>query len=145
MHFYQGKFIPKNPQKYVGDSTKIFYRSSWEAKLMSWLDRTNDVISWSSEEIVIPYVSPKDNRTHRYFPDFLVRINTNTGLETYLIEIKPYRQTQEPKSQKRKTKKFLTEIVTYAVNKAKWKEANKYCEERGWKFKIFTENELGIK
>ncbi len=109
------------------------------------VDRTNDVISWSSEEIVIPYVSPKDNRTHRYFPDFLVRINTNTGLETYLIEIKPYRQTQEPKSQKRKTKKFLTEIVTYAVNKAKWKEANKYCEERGWKFKIFTENELGIK
>ena len=30
---YKGVFRPNNPKKYVGDSRKIIYRSSWEKSL----------------------------------------------------------------------------------------------------------------
>ena len=77
MAAYQGKFKPKNPSKYKGDPTNIVYRSSWELKLMMYLDTHPNVLKWGSEEIVIPYESPVDGRMHRYFPDFFVeQINT---------------------------------------------------------------------
>lgn len=98
---YSGRFLPKNPQKYIGDHTNIIYRSSWECKVMDWLDRNNDVISWASEELIIPYISPIDNRRHRYFPDFLVKVRTKDGkMKTILIEVKPKKQTKEPEVQK---------------------------------------------
>ena len=57
---------------------------------MDWLDRNPDIISWASEELVIPYISPVDNRQHRYFPDFLVKMKTREGkTKTVLIEVKP--------------------------------------------------------
>jgi hypothetical protein len=94
---YSGKFTPKNPQKYIGDYNNIVYRSSWECKVMDWLDRNDDVISWASEELIIPYISPHDNRYHRYFPDFLVKVKTRNGQhKTMLIEIKPKKQTIPP-------------------------------------------------
>ena len=65
----KGMFKPKNPQKYRGDPTNIIYRSSFELKLMVYLDQHPEVISWGSEEIIIPYKSPIDNRYHRYFVD----------------------------------------------------------------------------
>ena len=71
---YQGKFKPRNPQKYRGDSTNIIYRSGWELKLMSYLDKHPGVLLWNSEEIVIPYRSPIDGKMHRYFPDFYVEM-----------------------------------------------------------------------
>ena len=102
---YSGKFTPKNPQKYVGDHTNIIYRSSWECKVMSWLDRNADVISWASEELIIPYVSPVDSRTHRYFPDFIVKVKSKDGkTKTMIIEVKPKKQTKEPEKKKRVTK-----------------------------------------
>jgi hypothetical protein len=69
---YQGYFKPKNPQKYKGDPTNIVYRSSWELKLMTYLDLHKDIVTWGSEELIIPYRSPIDNKIHRYFPDFIV-------------------------------------------------------------------------
>ena len=71
---YQGIFRPKNPQKYVGDYKNIIYRSSWECRVMDFLDRNPDIISWASEELIIPYKSPADGKWHRYFPDFLVKV-----------------------------------------------------------------------
>lgn len=35
--------------------------------------------------------------------------------------------------------------MTWGVNEAKWKAAEEYCKDRGWKFIIMTEHELGIK
>ena len=143
---YQGYFKPKNPQKYKGDPTNIIYRSSWELKLMRFLDERKDIIKWSSEEIIIPYRSPIDGKWHRYFPDFLVtKINKDGILETALIEVKPKSQTQPPKRQNKITKRYLTEVKTWGVNEAKWSAANEYCKDRGWSFHIFTEKELGIK
>jgi len=143
---YSGKFTPKNPQKYKGDPTNIIYRSSWELKLMMWFDTHPDVLEWSSEEIVIPYRSPIDGKVHRYFPDFYVRKRNKDGMvETIIVEVKPFAQTQEPKKQSKVSKRYINEVKTWGINSYKWKAARDYCEDRKWKFQIITEKELGIK
>jgi hypothetical protein len=142
---YSGLFKPKHPEKYVGDSTNIVYRSSWEVKVMSWLDNNDSIITWASEELFIPYISPVDNRWHRYFPDFLVKYRTKDNkLSTMMLEVKPKKQTAQPELQKRKTKQFINEVKTWGVNQAKWKAANEYCLDRGWEFKLITEDHLGL-
>jgi hypothetical protein len=138
---HQGKFIPKNPNKYSGNVKNIVYRSGYEVKFMNWCDMNDDVSEWSSEEVVIPYRSPLDKRIHRYYIDFCIKIRNRT----YLIEVKPERFTREPSIPKRKTKRFLNEVAQYAVNQAKWKSAREFCADRNWEFKIITEKELGIK
>ena len=147
---YQGRFKPKNPTKYMGDPTNIIYRSGWELKLMSYLDGNNNVIRWSSEEVVIPYKSPIDGRRHRYFPDFYVeQINTNDNIDKILIEVKPKYQTIPPVVQTTKTKKptkrYINEVKTWGINQAKWIAAEEFCKDRGWKFQIMHEDHLGIK
>ena len=142
---YQGIFRPKNPQKYIGDSNNIVYRSSWECRVMNWFDQNDDIISWASEELIVPYKSPIDNRFHRYFPDFIVKVKTRDGtMKTLMIEVKPKKQTMPPEPRKRVTKQYVTEVTTYGVNQAKWKAANEYCLDRGWEFKIMTEEHLGL-
>jgi len=142
---YSGLFKPKHPEKYVGDPTNIVYRSSWEVKVMSWLDNNDSIITWASEELYIPYISPVDNRWHRYFPDFLVKFRTKDNkLSTMMLEVKPKKQTAQPDPQKRKTKQFINEVKTWGVNQAKWKAANEYCLDRGWEFKLITEDHLGL-
>ena len=142
---YKGKFRPSKPKKYKGDPTNIVYRSLWELKFMRYCDSNTNIVKWSSEEIVIPYRSPIDNRFHRYFPDFYLKYKDNTGkIIEKVVEIKPAKQVQEPKVQKRKTKRYVTEVVTYAKNQAKWMAAEEFCKDRKWKFQILTEKELGI-
>ena len=112
---------------------------------MKWCDESTNVIQYGSEEFFIPYRSPVDNKTHRYFPDFLIKIQEQSGeVKTYLIEIKPQRQTVQPKTPKRKTKNWLYEMKTYSVNQAKWAAAEEWCKSRGIEFKLITERELGI-
>jgi len=142
---YSGLFKPKNPSKYIGDYKNIVYSSSWECKVMDWLDRNPDVIAWGSEELTVPYKSPVDGRFHRYFPDFLIKLRTrDSKLKTLMIEVKPKKQTQPPKQQTRKTKQYINEVTTWGVNQAKWKAANEYCADRGWEFRILTEDHLGL-
>jgi hypothetical protein len=141
---YKGWFKPRNPQKYKGDPNGIIYRSSWELRVMKYLDDNPAVVWWASEELPIRYISPIDNKVHRYFPDFIVRTKRKDGQETTMVlEVKPYRQTQMP-VQKRRTQKFINEMATYAVNQEKWKAADLFCKEHGWQFKLITEKELGI-
>jgi hypothetical protein len=143
---YRGKFRPKNPQKYRGDPTNIIYRSLWERNCMRYFDENPNVLKWSSEEVIVPYKSPIDGRYHRYFPDFLIRVKNKQGqLETIMIEVKPYKETKEPKPQKRLTKNYLAEVKTWGINKSKWEAAIQFCKDRKWKFMIITEKELGIK
>lgn len=139
-------FRPRNPSKYNGDHTHIVYRSSWELKFMRYLDAHKDVISWSSEELAIPYRSPIDGKMHRYFPDFIVKKRNPSGeVEVLLIEVKPEKETRPPAIQKKPTKRYLREVYTWGVNDAKWKAAREYCKDRKWRFLIFTEKDLGIK
>lgn len=143
--YIQGYFRPIHPEKYIGNPQNIVYRSSWELRFMKWCDESTNVIQYGSEEFFIPYRSPVDNRIHRYFPDFLIKIQEQSGeVKTYLIEIKPQRQTVQPKVPKRKTKNWLYEMKTYSVNQAKWAAAEEWCKSRGIEFKLITERELGI-
>jgi hypothetical protein len=145
VNYYKGRYIPKNPQKYEGDPTAVIYRSSWELRFMRWADHNANVLKWNSEEIVIPYVCPTDNKIHRYFVDFRIQIRNKQGsLKTYLIEIKPESQTTPPTPPSRVTKRFIQEAMTWTKNEAKWKAATDYSKDRGWEFMILTEKHLGI-
>jgi hypothetical protein len=113
---------------------------------MNYLDSHPDVLQWASEELIIPYRSPVDGKMHRYFPDFIVRKRNPQGVvETLLIEIKPASQTKEPVKKKTINKAYISEVMTWGVNQAKWKAAKEFCEDRKWKFLILTEKELNIK
>lgn len=141
MKSLKGRYKVKNPKKYKGDFNNVVYRSSWELKFFNYCDKNPDIVQWSSEEIVIPYKSPIDGKWHRYFPD--VWMKTTNG-ETYLIEIKPFKETQEPTKKSRITKQYLNEVKTWGININKWKAAQEFCADRKWKFKIITEKELKL-
>ena len=142
---YRGKYYPSFPRKYKGDPTNIIYRSLWERKFMVYCDKNTSILEWGSEEIALPYISPHDSRVHRYFPDFYIKVQENTGkIKRYLIEVKPLKQTTKPKKPKRQTKGYIREAFEYARNQAKWKAAREYCEDRMWEFKVITEKELDI-
>lgn len=140
--YHKSKYTPMFPEKYVGDPTNIIMRSSWETKFAIWCDKNPAIVKWSSEETVVPYLSPVDGRTHRYFIDFKIQTKDN---RTFLVEIKPKAQTQQPKKPKRKTKRYLEEVQKYMVNTAKWEYAKSYAKSRDWEFIVLTEYELGIK
>lgn len=140
---YKGKFFPKNPHKYRGNVRNIVWRSTWELKFFNWCDTNSNILEWASEEVQIPYVSPIDNRIHRYFPDVWIKMkNTKGEIVKKLIEIKPKAQTHPPKKRGRITPKYLAEAKTWQVNCAKWEAAEKFCEQRGWEFHKVTENTL---
>ena len=142
---YKGKYHPSYPRKYKGDPTNIIYRSLWERKFMVYCDKNDNILEWASEEIAIPYRSPVDNRVHRYFPDFYMKVKERNGrIERYVIEVKPAKQTKPPVKPKRQTKGYIREAYEYAKNQAKWKMAREFCADRQWEFKVVTEKELGI-
>ena len=121
---YRGKYYPSFPRKYKGDPTNIIYRSLWERKFMVYCDKNAKILEWGSEEIALPYISPHDSRVHRYFPDFYIKVQENTGkIKRYLIEVKPLKQTTKANKPKRQTKGYIREAFEYARNQAKWKAA----------------------
>jgi len=138
---YKGFYKPKNPEKYVGDISQIVYRSSWERAYFRYIDQHPSIIQWNAEEVVIPYVSPLDNKVHRYFVDVWIRFKAADGsIKMKLVEIKPAKETRMPAN--RKSKRFPLELETYVKNQAKWEAAKKFAEERGAEFIVLTENEL---
>ena len=139
---YKTKYFPKNPTKYIGDPSKILCRSLWERRFCKFLDENCHILKWSFETLKIPYISPKDNDIHIYYPDFIVeKKNKDGNIKTIVVEIKPYKQTQEPKK-KKSTRTMLMESLTFSINKAKWKAAKTFCEKYDWEFIILTEKEL---
>ena len=142
---YKGRYTIKNPDKYAGDAKKVIYRSLWERNAFRWCENNPKVKLWNSEEVVVPYVSTVDKKLHRYYVDLLIQMEDK---KTYLVEIKPKKETQPPKKRSRKTKKYVNEQLTYIKNNDKWEAANKFAEHNGWKFQVWTEEtlkNLGIK
>jgi hypothetical protein len=138
-------FKPSNPKKYKGNANNIICRSSWEDKFCNWCDRSENIIEWGSEEFWIPYRAP-DGKVRRYFPDFIIKVKESTGeIKTYVIEVKPAKQTRPPKPRKRVSKSYLYECKTYAMNQAKWEAATEWCKDKKIEFKVVTERELGIR
>ena len=135
---YKGRFVPQNILKYEGNPMRIQYRSLWERQTFRWLDANPNVAKWSSEEVIVPYMCRTDNRKHLYFPDLKVTFKNGS---TYLIEIKPKKETIEPK-RKARTKAFLLEVTKYAKNISKWEAAALYAKDKGWTFEVWHEGTL---
>lgn len=141
---YKGKYQVKKPEKYMGDHSKVIYRSLWERNVFRWLEDNSNIKAWCSEEVVIPYVCETDKKVHRYFVDVYFITMDN---KKYLIEIKPDRETKPPASKKR-TKRYLSEAMTYVKNQSKWKAAVEFAKDNGAEFQVWTEKTLesmGIK
>ena len=145
-YFRQGVFRPQNSGKYVG-SNFTQYRSSWELKFCRWADLNENVLAWGSENIIVPYINPLDNKVHRYFVDNYVVFKDSKGeKQKFLIEIKPSKQVEKPISSLRKKQStVLYEQTTWITNQAKWEAAKKWAEKKGCQFIILTEKELGIR
>lgn len=134
---FRARFIPKNPDKYLGDPEKIFARSSWEVKVMQFFDSRTDIIKWGSEELSIPYLSPADSKVHQYFPDFFVEYKDKDGnIIKEIVEVKPLHESDEKFAKSDRSKNALI------VNDAKWKAASTYCEMNGLKFRVLTERSI---
>lgn len=138
-----GRFIPKNPQKYVGNSNNILFRSSWELTFMKWLDQNNAVLRWGSEELAIPYVNPVKTdafgrpKISQYYPDFIILYRDTTGnIIKEIIEVKPHKETRLTPGMSERDK------MMYAVNQAKWKAASIFAEAQGATFRVVTEKTL---
>lgn len=134
----KGRFIPKNPQKYVGKSIRqIFFRSSWELAFMKWLDSNDAVLRWGAEELAIPYISPEDGRVHRYFPDMIVMYKDADGnIKKEIIEIKPYKETVPTPRMSEHDKRAVIK------NQAKWEYASNWASRNGATFRVLTERTL---
>lgn len=130
----RGRFIPKNPSKYMGDANKIIFRSSWELSAMRFFDTSPSILKWGSEEIKIPYIKPTDGRIHHYYPDFLIVYKEKTGqIKKELLEIKPLKEVKLTK------KSTVYDKVSIAINEAKWTAATAFAQQHGLTFRILTE------
>lgn len=133
----RGRFIPKNPAKYIGNPNNIAFRSSWELRFFQWLDSTPSILRWGSEEMFIPYLSPLDGRVHRYFPDIVVLYKHKDGsLRKEIVEVKPYKETVET------PKMTAREAQALAVNRAKWTAAAEFASQHGATFRVVTERTM---
>ena len=141
---YKGKYRPKFPKKYKGNYNNIVYRSLWERKCMVYFDNNPSILSWSSEELVIPYFDTITKQRRRYYPDFLITVMNNAGeKKTHLIEVKPSKHLKPPVITKGKRKStILQEAQAYYMNRDKFAAAEKWCANKDIKFSIWTEKEL---
>jgi hypothetical protein len=136
--YSQDLFVPKNPQKLIGNS-KPFYRSSWELTVMTLLDQHPNVINWASESVSIPYVNPLTGRQSVYIPDFLVLFKDKSGKQrAELIEVKPRKEAIAENAKSKRDKAALL------INTAKWAAAMTWCKKNGITFRILTEDDLYI-
>lgn len=153
-----GYYELKNPNKYLG-TDKPYYKSGFEYRMMYWCDLNINVIEWNYEPFPIDYIfqvpatAPKwmkelvDFKKHRYYMDFYAKIREDNGnVQRYMLEIKPDVQTSQPVEPKKKTKKavanFMLNMKEYIKNCNKWTAAEQFCNQKGYIFKVLTENNL---
>jgi hypothetical protein len=136
--YSQDEFVPKNPNKLVGNS-RPFYRSSWELTVMNLLDQHPNVINWASESITIPYVNPLTGKKSIYIPDFFILYKDRSGRQrAELVEVKPSKEAIAENAKSKRDKAALL------VNTAKWAAAMTWCKKNGVNFRILTESDLYI-
>lgn len=134
--YYQGQYRPINPDKYVG-TYPIYFRSSWELKVMEKFDTHPNVVSWASESLKIPYRNPFTDKYTVYVPDFLVTyVDAKGNRLTEIIEVKPAKETflNEARSQRAK--------AAVALNTFKWAAAQQFASKHGMRFRVLTENNI---
>lgn len=144
-----GKYYPVNPEKYIGDTYNIIYRSSWEYKFCQYCDINPNITKWSSEPTCIPYWSPVDKKEHKYYVDYYIQVKKGDVYENWLIEIKPEdqyslssRPVLEGNVTEKKLKNYNYKLKTWIINRAKFEAATRYAESRGYKFGAINEKFL---
>jgi hypothetical protein len=135
--FAKGKYVMKNPAKYVGLKTPT-YRSSWEWSFMNFCDTNESVQKWASEAVQIPYRDPLTGKATVYVPDFFIQyVDKFNKMHVELIEIKPASQAILERVGKNKYNQ-----AQYVKNQAKWAAAQMWCKQQGLKFRVVSENDL---
>lgn len=146
--YYQGLYELRNTDKYKGDPTKIYYRSSWEFRFCKWADYSEKVIAWVSEDIEIPY-KDRFGTQRTYYPDYYVEFLKEGKIHRWIVEVKPKKETVPPpkptKMTPKRKKDYIAALETYMKNYKKWAAAVSYCNKRGMEFKIITEDVLDSK
>lgn len=123
--FSKGKSKTRKPKFRSGDfvsqknGKELHYRSGMECEVYEVLERLPEVVSYDAEPIDIKYCHEGEWKTYK--PDLSIFFLDGTK---EIWEIKPKNQTKLP------------------VNDSKWTYAQKYCENRGWKFMVLTEDGL---
>lgn len=126
--------IPKNYRNLTGlansqKSDGAFFESTLERDFLSIIEFDTNVESYEVQPISINWVD-SENRRRVYTPDTLINYipgrSPFSSCETLLCEIK-YRSDIES---------------NWAEYKPKFKAAIRYARMNGWRFKIFTENEI---
>jgi hypothetical protein len=135
--FAQGKFVPTQPAKYIGNKVPT-YRSSWEWQFMKFCDTHPSIQRWACEAVKIPYRNPLTGRNSIYIPDFFIQyVDKNNATNVDLVEIKPQNQAVLESVGKNKTRQ-----AQFVQNQAKWAAASNWCKQQGIRFRVVTENEL---
>lgn len=144
MSWKQNLYKLNNPKKYIGDPTKLIYKSSWEENAFEMCDNNPNIIKWGYEIVKIPYMKPVENNNIQlsyYFPDlYLEYYDKDKNYNKEIIEIKPLKQTRPSRS--KNTLVRMQENYIALVNHAKWEAANNWCMSRGIKFSVLTEKSL---
>ena len=141
----QGYYPINECKKFIGKGP-VIYRSNLEKQFCDYCERSNTIKSWDSESLEIKYFNSVDEKYHRYYPDFIVKTSENL---TIVIEVKPLSQTMKPKKPIKDTKKALNrykkDCERYRINVLKFNAALKLCADKGWVFRIITEDFFKIK
>lgn len=147
----QGTYNPRLGGSYKGPQKNPKFRSKLELRLMTMLDNSNRVVSWTYESKKIPYVDKstilinmsgmKSNPTRNYIIDFIVSVKNNFGgITTFWIETKSANDLVVSKKKNTKNAKIAEEIRI--KNYSKWIAAQKAAKAVGAHFVVITENEL---
>jgi len=110
--FVSGWFFSQKSNK------KMYYRSSWELKVLEYLEKSNKVRFFDTEPFAIDY--KLEEQAKKYVPDILI---TYVNGSRCLCEIKP--------------EFFFNEITLIKIEAAK-----KWCEENHAKFQLVSNNEI---
>lgn len=161
-NYNQGNYIPKNRDKVLKLNTQggVYYRSSWEKKIMTWLDNNKSIVKWGAECIRIPYQMTHfengDSRIkeHSYYPDFYYEIKLSDGrFDRVVAEVKPMKEYKMvldlnegklavPDKGLKKLKNFEYDLKMAYKNKNKWETMINWCNLKGYKFIVITEESL---
>ena len=145
--YKSGKFVPRKPEKYIGDIHNIIYRSSWEGRFCLYCDQNPNIIKWSSEPVQIEYWNPIDKKTHTYHPDYYIKVQKIDGsTEDWILEIKPAAQYQLEKKPiltgaltEKRIRSHNEQMQTCLINRAKFDSAMKFAKFNGYKFGAIDE------
>ncbi len=160
-NYNQGNYIPKNKDKVIKLNTQggVYFRSSWEKKIMHWLDYNESIIKWGAECLRIPYQMTHfengDSRIkeHSYFPDFYYEMRVDGVLKQIVVEVKPMKEynmvialnegkLSVPEKGAKKLKSFEYDLKMAYKNKNKWETMINWCNKKGYEFIIITEQHL---